>query len=235
MALPKLETPTYTMTLPSTGEEIKFRPFLVKEQKRLIMAQESKDNNQIFDAMSALIRECTFEKVNPDTCPLFDAEYIFLQIRGKSVGENLDLVVTCPDDDKTKVNVKVDITEINVHMTDDHTNEIQLLDDIKIVFKYPLLKDTKDFVLETDTSKVANMILDKCIDELHFGEDIYKRSDISQKELDEFVDSMSSEQYIKVMEFFNTMPKIRHVIEVTNPNTKEKGEVLLEGLQSFLA
>ena len=143
--------------------------------------------------------------------------------------------MTCPDDDETKVNVKVDITEINIHMTDDHTNEVELMDDIKIVFKYPLLKDTKDFVLETDTSKVANMILDKCIDELHFGEDIYKRSDISQKELDEFVDSMSSEQYLKVMQFFNTMPKIRHVIEVTNPNTKEKGEVLLEGLQSFLA
>ena len=139
------------------------------------------------------------------------------------------------DDDETKVNVKVDITEINIHMTDDHTNEIELMDDIKIVFKYPLLKDTKDFVLETDTSKVASMILDKCIDELHFGEDIYKRSDISQKELDEFVDSMSSEQYLKVMQFFNTMPKIRHVIEVTNPKTKEKGEVLLEGLQSFLA
>ena len=146
MALPKLETPTYTLILPSTGEEIKYRPFLVKEQKQLMMAEESKNQDDMINTMSALIRDCTFGAVNPDTCPIFDAEYIFLRVRGKSVGDKVDINLKCPDDNETMAPVTIDLSEIEVNMTDDHTNVLQVTDDIKIVFSYPLLKHTKMFV-----------------------------------------------------------------------------------------
>ena len=234
MALPKLETPTYELVLPSTNEKIKFRPFLVKEQKILLMAQQSGAETDIANAMGELVSTCTFGKVDADSSPMFDIEHIFLKVRAKSVGETVELNLLCPDDNKTYVKTKVNLDEINVHMTADHTNEISISDKVKIIFKYPLLKDMKDVTENTsDTDKIFT-VLNNCIREIHFTDKIYNVVDITKKELDDFIDSMSVEQMQNVMDFFNTMPKLRHVVKITNPKTKVTSEVVLEGLQSFL-
>jgi hypothetical protein len=234
MALPKLETPTYTLTLPSNDEEVKYRPFLVKEQKRIMMAQESENEKEMIDAMKQLIRDCTFKKVDPNVCPVFDAEYIFLQIRSKSVGEKVRVNVTCPDDKKTKVEKEIDINDIRVSVFEDHTNEVQVTDNIKMIFDYPLLSSYGKYN-KANPNEIAFTIINDCVREIHFGEDIHNRKDITNKELTDFVDSLSTEQFTNVMTFFNTMPKLRHVFEVENPKTKVKSEIVLEGLRSFLA
>ena len=233
MALPKLETPTYTLTLPSTGEEIKYRPFLVKEQKQLMLAEESKNQDDMINTMSALIRDCTFGAVNPDTCPIFDAEYIFLRLRGKSVGDKVDINLKCPDDNKTMAPVTLDLSEIEVNMTDDHTRDIQVTDNVKMILDYPLLNDTKAFIAKKDDSVIFDA-LESCVKEIHFGETVYQKVDISKKDLTDFIDSLDTEQFSKILKFFESMPKLRHVIEVTNPKTKVTSEILLEGLDSFL-
>ena len=234
MALPKLETKTYTLTLPSTGEDIKFRPFLVKEQKILLMAQESKNTSEIADAMSQLISDCTFGKVDPKTCPMFDAEYIFLKLRAKSVGETAQVQITCPDDDKTKVNVTINLEEVECNMTEDHTNIVEVTDNIKIIFNYPLLSTYQNTELEADKTKKIFSMLVECIQEIHHGDKVYNRIDVSKKELNEFIDSFDTTQFKKVSNFFETMPRLRHIVEVTNPETKVKSEVPIEGLASFL-
>ncbi len=233
MALPKLETPVYTLTIPSTDEEIKFRPFLVKEQKRMIMAQESENEKEMIDAMKQLISDCTFNKVDPNKCPLFDAEFIFLQIRSKSVGESIKLKITCPDDEKTVVTRDIDIKDIGVSVFEEHTNEINITDDISIVFDYPLLSSYTNYS-QAKQSEMAFTIINDCIREIKQGDTSYNKSDMSKKELTDFIDNLNNEQFEKVMGFFNTMPKLRHVIEVENPKTKVKSEVELEGLRSFL-
>jgi len=233
MALPKLETPVYTLTIPSTDEEIKYRPFLVKEQKRMIMAQESEDDKQILDAMIQLIRDCTFNKIDADKCPLFDAEYIFLQIRSKSVGETISLDITCPDDKKTIVSKDIPISEINISVFDDHSNEVNITDDIKVTFDYPLLTSYATYN-QASMSEMAFVVINDCLKDISWGETTYNKTDISKKELDDFIDSLNTEQFEKVMKFFETMPKLRLVVEVDNPNTKVKSEVALEGLRSFL-
>ena len=233
MALPKLETKTYTLTLPSTGQDIKYRPFLVKEQKTLLMAQESKSDSETVDAMSQLINDCTFGKVNPKVCPLFDAEYIFLKLRSKSVGEKAEVQVTCPDDEKTKVNVTINLEEIECNVIDNHDNVVKITDTVKIVFGYPLLDSFKSTNNKNQTEIMFDMV-ESCVKEIHYGETVYNRVDISSKELTEFFDSLSTEQFKGISDFFESMPRLRHVIEVTNPNTKVKSEVLLQGLQSFL-
>ncbi len=234
MALPKLETKTYTLTLPSTGEDIKFRPFLVKEQKTLMMAQESKNDGEIVDAMSQLISDCTFEKVDPKTCPMFDAEYIFLKLRSKSIGETVDLKVLCPDDNETQVNISVNLEDIECFMTDDHSNIVNITDTVKMVFNYPLLQSFKNVDNKNETTALFDMIAE-CIQEIHYGEDIYNKIDISNKEIQEFLDSLDTNQFKKVSDFFETMPRVRHPVKVINPKTKVEGEIMLEGLQSFLA
>jgi hypothetical protein len=233
MALPKLETPVYTLTLPSTDEEIKYRPFLVKEQKRMIMAQESENETELLDAMKQLIRDCTFNKIDPTTCPLFDAEYVFLQIRSKSVGETISVNITCPDDEKTIVSKDIPISEIKVSVFDDHTNEVNITDDVKMTFDYPLLSSYATYN-SVSTTEMAFTIIKDCLETISWGDKIYQKVDINDKELTDFIDSLNSEQFENVMKFFNTMPKLRHVIEVENPNTKVKSEVPLEGLRSFL-
>jgi|TARA_B110000977_G_scaffold180573_1_gene240341 hypothetical protein len=233
MALPKLETPVYTLTIPSTDEEIKYRPFLVKEQKRMIMAQESEDEQQLLDAMKSLINECTFKKVDADKCPLFDAEYIFLQIRSKSVGETLSVNVTCPDDKKTIVSKDIAISDIKVSVFDDHSSEVNVTDNIKMTFDYPLLSSFTKYNDATQ-SQIAFTVINECLKEISWGDKTYNKTDISKKELDDFIDSLNTEQFEKVMHFFTTMPKLRHVIEVENPKTKVKSEIPLEGLKSFL-
>ena len=233
MALPKLETPVYTLTLPSTDEKIKYRPFLVKEQKRMIIAQESENETELLDAMKQLIRDCTFNKIDPTTCPLFDAEYVFLQIRSKSVGETISVNITCPDDEKTIVSKDIPISEIKVSVFDDHTNEVNVTDDVKMTFDYPLLSSYATYN-SVSTTEMAFTIIKDCLETISWGDKIYQKVDINDKELTDFIDSLNSEQFENVMKFFNTMPKLRHVIEVENPNTKVKSEVPLEGLRSFL-
>ena len=233
MALPKLETPIYETELPSTGEKIKYRPFLVKEQKLLLIAQESKDTKETMQSMTQLIDACTFNKINTLTSPLFDIEYLFLKIREKSVGSKITIMITCPDDNETKVPVKMDLKDVNVQMTAGHTNEIKISKDIKIIMKYPLLSDIAKVEIEGSDNSVFS-ILQQCVNEIHHGDTIYHKVDMTDKDLEEFIDSFSTQQFELVTEFFETMPKLRHVVNVTNPKTKVKSEVIIEGLDSFL-
>jgi hypothetical protein len=232
MALPKLDTLTYELTLPSTGEQLKFRPFLVKEQKILLIAQESEDDKQIQDAFAQIIDACTFGEIDAYTIPMFDIEYIFLQLRGKSVGEKVQINVLCPDDEKTRVDIEIDLKDVDIQMVEEHTNIIQLTDNISVIMKYPTLSDMSGFGDAGEVTSVFTM-MKRCINEIHDKETIYNKIDISEKDLDEFIDSMSTENFQNFSAFFETMPKLQHMVTVKNPKTKKKNEVLIEGLQSF--
>ena len=232
MALPKLNTVTYDLTLPSTGKKLEYRPFLVKEQKALMIAQESEDDKQIEKAFAQIINDCVLDEVDPYALPMFDVEYIFLRIRGKSVGEKVKLNLLCPDDEETRVDVEVNLEEVDVQMSVGHTNTIELSNDITLIMKYPCLKDMTGFDEEGEITNLFEMIK-RCVHEVRQGETIYNKIDISDKELDEFIDSMSSDNFEDVTNFFNTMPKLIHVVEVKNPKTKKKNEIPIEGLQSF--
>ena len=229
MALPKLDTPTYELEQPSTGEMIKYRPFLVREQKQLMMAQESEDETSIKNAMADVITQCTLEKINPLAIPLFDVELLFLRIRSKSVGENVDLNLLCPDDEKTKVTKTIKLEDVDVIMKEGHTNEIAITDKIKMVMRYPRLDD----MLGADEIEDIFKMVYRCVHEIHDGEKVYHKIDMSEKELIDFVDSLTNEQFEKVTDFFDSMPKVQHVVEVTNPKTKKKGEVVIDGVASF--
>jgi len=232
MALPKLNTPQHELELPSTGGKIKFRPFLVKEQKLLMMAQESDKEEEISEAVMNIIDSCT-TGIDARTLPIFDIEYVFLKLRTKSVGETAEIKVKCPDDNKTFVDVTIKLDEVAVHMTADHTNVVQLTDNIKMIMKYPLMNDMKGVDFDDGISGTFSLI-SKCVHEIHDGDNIHNRIDMTDIELNDFIDTMDTQQFEKIMDFFNTMPKLRHAITVVNPKTKKKGEVMLEGLDSFL-
>jgi len=232
MALPKLNSANYELSLPSTGKTIKFRPFLVKEQKALMIAQESEDEKVIESTFAQIINDCVADKVDPYKMPMFDIEYIFLKIRSKSVGEVADLVVTCPDDGETKVNVSIPLEEVNVQVKEDHTNVITLTNDVSVVMRYPCLGDIKGFDALGQTKSMFQMIK-RCIHEIHDNEEVYRRVDMSEKDLDNFIDSMSSKNFEAVGEFFASMPKLSYNLEVKNPKTKVKSVIPIEGLQSF--
>ena len=232
MALPKLDTPVHTLTLPSSGEQIKFRPFLVKEQKLLILAEEGKNQDELYDTLKTIMDNCTFNKLPIKSLPMFDIEYLFLKVRAKSVGSKINVNVTCPDDNETKVQAEVDLDDVEIQMDEQHTNIIQISDDIKLVMQYPILEDVK-ILKNTSTLEMFN-IINKCVKELHHGEKIYNGPDMSEKDLNDFFESMSSEQFDKVNQFFDTMPRLRHFVKIVNPNTKVESEVMLEGLESFL-
>ena len=234
MALPKINTPTYELELPSTGEILKYRPFLVKEQKILLIAQESGEEKQIANAMGELVNSCTFGKVNAKSAPMFDIEYLFLRIRGKSVGEKVKLNLICQDDGKTTVPYELNLEDVECQVQDDHSNEIQINEDIKIVFRYPLLNDLQNVKASAGDSEKTFHFMECCIDSIHSGDDVFQRIDIKDKEISEFIEQFTNEQFEKITQFFNTMPKLRHVVKVTNPKTKKKNEILLEGLESFL-
>ena len=234
MALPKLNTPTYELELPSTGEILKYRPFLVKEQKLLLIAQESGEEKQIANAMGELVNSCTFGKVNAKSAPMFDIEYLFLKIRGKSVGEKVKLNLICPDDGKTTVPYELNLENVECQVQDDHSNEIQINEDIKIVFRYPLLNDLQNVKASAGDSEKTFHFMECCIDSIHSGDDVFQRIDIKDKEISEFIEQFTNEQFEKITQFFDTMPKLRHIVKVTNPKTKKKNEILLEGLESFL-
>jgi hypothetical protein len=234
MALPKLQTSEYKLTLPSTQEEIKFRPFLVKEQKILMIAQESGEESQIASAVGQLVNGCTFGSVDANLSPMFDIEYVFLQLRSKSVGSKITLNVTCPDDNETQVEVEVDVDDIQVQMSLEHNQDIEITDDISIHFRYPRLKDLQGMASELSDFEKTLILVVECVETITSGEEVINRIDMTQDEIVEFIDSMNNTQMEGVLKFFETMPKVRHIIDVVNPKTKKKGEILLEGLESFL-
>jgi hypothetical protein len=234
MALPKLQSQVYELEQPSTGEKIKYRPFLVKEQKTLMIASESGDEAQIRDSLAGIISGCTFEKIDPFTVPMFDVEFLFLRIRGKSVGEKIELNLLCPDDGETRVKTSLNLEDVNVNQKLGHTNEIDITDKVKIMMNYPTLNDMVGMAGEKDAgfTEVLDM-MKRCIHEVHDGETVHSKVDMSESDLDEFIDSLTTEQFQGLADFFDTMPKVAHSIEVTNPKTKKKGEVVIEGIQSF--
>jgi hypothetical protein len=239
MPLPKIATPTYELELPSTGETIQYRPFLVKEEKVLVIALESEDTKQITTAIKTVIKNCIKTKgIKVDTLPTFDIEYLFLNIRGKSVGEEIEVNIICPDDGETEVPVTIDIDSIQIQKNDEHTNKIQLDDDIVMVMKYPSLdqfiKNNFDFNDKNVMDQSFDLIA-SCIESICTEEDVWATADCTKKEVNEFLESMNSSQFKGVEKFFETMPKLAHTVSVTNPNTKVKSDVVLEGLASFFA
>ena len=233
MALPKLKTPTYELELPSTGEKVKYRPFLVKEQKRLMIAMESEKATELRDALATLVSSCTFEKIDPYDVPMFDIEFMFLRFRGKSIGEKVKINVLCPDDEKTRVDIEINLEDVGVKLEADHTNEIEITKKIKILMKYPDLNDMVDMENEKEAVSATFNMIKRCVHEIHDGETVYPKVDMSDTELAEFLDNMTTEPFEKIQNFFTTMPKIIHVVKVTNPKTKKKGEVVIEGIESF--
>ena len=234
MALPKLDTPTYTLELPSTGEEIKYRPFLVKEQKTLLILQESEDKRDIINGLQKIVTDCTFDKLNMSKMPIFDFEYLFLKIRCKSVGETAELNLTCPDDNVTTVPVTINLDEIDVKVTEEHTDTIKITDNINMVLRWPTIHDVGDVEVTTD-NLVDNVLalLKKCITQINEGDTIHNRTDMSSEELDEFIDSLPSDTFEDVGKYFETMPQLLHVVNITNPNTKVDNEIVIQGLESF--
>jgi len=232
MALPKLNAPTHTLVLPSSGEEVKFRPFLVKEQKLLLMAQQNEDSKEIADAMVQVIDNCT--GLDATKLPTFDVEYVFLKIRGKSVGDIVELNLICPDDGVTQVPTKVDLNDVDIQISEDHTNEIKITDDVKLIMTYPVLSEAIYNTISSDNVDGVFKMLQTCIGEIHNGDDVFYRIDMKTEEIKDFVESLNTEQFNSLLAFFETMPKLRHVVEVTNPKTGVTSEVLLEGMESFL-
>ena len=233
MALPRIDTPTYQTNLPSTGQEVQFRPFLVKEQKIIMMAQESNNEREMTNALMRLVQACTFNQVDVQNSPTFDVEYLFLKIRAKSAGESVDIRVTCPDDEITTVPLKLNLDDIKLQVKDNHNPIIQLNDQVKMILRYPTLEDVSRGGDPT-TGEGTFKIMYRCIHEIHYGDQVFSRVDISDKDIEEFIDQLTSGQFESITNFFQTMPKLSHTVEVTNPKTNVKSEVTLEGLQSFL-
>jgi len=239
MPLPKIAAPTYTLELPSTGQEINYRPFLVKEEKVLVIALESEENKQITNAIKTVIKNCILTKgIKVETLPTFDIEYLFLNIRGKSVGEEIEVNVICPDDEVTQVPVTIDLDDIQVQKNDEHTNKIKLDDTLMMEMKYPSLdefiKNNFDFNDENSMDQSFNLIA-SCVSSIFSEDEVWAAEDCTKKELKEFLEQMNSAQFKDIEKFFETMPKLSHKIKVTNPKTKVESEVVLEGLASFFA
>jgi len=237
MALPVIETQTYELTLPSADVKVKFRPFLVKEEKVLLQALESQEQKEIINALKNIVSACTFGTLNVDELPTFDLEYVFLQIRAKSVGEVAKLKVLCPDDKTTYADVEVDLSKVDVQVDDKHTNNIVIDEDKKIgmILKYPTLNSvdpTTDFSKGVKTETLFE-IIGNSIFQIYEGEKVYNASDYKKDELNKFIESLDSKSFTKVQEFYNTMPKLIHEIEVENPKTKVKSKVTLQGLTDF--
>ena len=237
MPLPKINTPTYELTLPSTGKKIKYRPFLVREEKILIMALETEDTEQITNAVVDIINGCILTKgVDVSKLATFDIEYLFLNVRSKSVGESVEVNVICPDDNKTSVQVEIDIDSIKIQKTKGHKNIIKLDDQYSMKLKYPSLNEFIDSNFESsqesDVDKSLNMIT-SCIEMIYDKEERWDASDSTKQELEEFIEQLNSKQFKTIEKFFETMPKLSHKLKVTNPTTEVESEVVLEGLASF--
>ena len=232
MTLPVINTPTYELTIPSTKDTLVYRPFLVKEEKILLMAMEEENETQLNRALKQVVNNCTFQKVKVDKLPLFDLEYIFLRIRAKSVGEVAKIQVLCEDDGETYVPVEIDLESIEVEFQEDHSNTIELTDEISIQMGYPTFEFLNFKAEETEVNQLFD-IIGSSIERVYEGETVYEKADFSKKDLKVFLESLTSEQFLRVQKFFETMPRLRHKIEVINPKTKKKNEITLEGLQAF--
>ena len=232
MTLPVINTPTYELTVPSTKDTLVYRPFLVKEEKILLMAMEEDKESQLNRALKQVVNNCTFQKIKVDKLPLFDLEYIFLRIRAKSVGEVAKLSILCEDDGKTYVPVEIDLESIEVEFQEGHNPKIELTDDIGIIMGYPTF-EFLDFNIEaTDVNKLFDIIASS-INQIYEGDIVYEKVDFNKKELKTFLESLTSEQFKKLQEFFETMPRLRHTLEIENPKTKVTNTVVLEGLNAF--
>ncbi len=237
MPLPTISTPTYELNLPSSNRKVKYRPFLVKEEKILILAMESQDTKQIARAVKDVLAKCILTKgIKVDKLATFDIEYLFLNIRGKSVGEQIEVMVTCPDDEKTQVPMSINIDDIKVEIEDGHSTDIKLDDTYTLRMKYPSLNE----FIKTNFDQVENMKVDdtfdlisSCIDQVYTDEETWSHQECTKKELSDFVESLNSNQFKLVENFFTSMPKLSHIVKVTNPNTNVDSEIKLEGLQSF--
>ena len=239
MPLPTIETPTYELKLPSTGKKVKYRPFLVKEEKILIICLESKDQDEITNAVKDVLKKCILTRgIKVDDLPTFDIEYLFLNIRAKSIGEDIKMTVTCPDDKKTQVPVTIYVDEVKVQKRKDHKTDIVLSDKMTLRMKYPSLNQfvKTNFDVDDDAKTVVDKtfkVVSECMDTVFTNEDAWDAKDYSAQERLDFIQQLNSKQYKEVERFFETMPKLSHVIEVENPNTKKKGTVVLEGLADF--
>jgi len=239
MPLPKIATPSYELELPSTGKTITYRPFLVKEEKLLVIALESEDTKQITNAIKAVIRACVLTKgIKVETLPTFDIEYLFLNIRGKSVGEDLDVKLICPDDNKTEVNININLDDIQVNKPEGHSNKIKLDNNLMMELKYPSLNEfiKNNFdpnEVGTNAMEQSFDLIGSCINKIYNEDEVWVAADCSKKEINDFLDSMNSNQFKEVEKFFETMPKLSHTVKVKNPKTKVESDVVLEGLASF--
>ena len=239
MPLPKIATPTYELELPSTGESIQYRPFLVKEEKLLVIALESEDTKQITTAIKAVLKSCIKTKgIKVEQLPTFDIEFLFLNIRGKSVGEELEVNIICPDDGETQVPVTINLDDIGIERTDDHSNQIKLDDNLMMEMKYPSLEqfiqNNFDFT-DKNAMDQSFKLIGTCIDKIYTEEEVWAVADCTKKEVNDFLESMNSSQFKDIEKFFDTMPKLSHTVKVTNPVTQVESEVVLEGLASFFA
>jgi len=232
MTLPTMNIPTYELEVPSTKKKLAYRPFLVKEEKILLMAMEEEKEAQLNRALKQVVNNCTFEKIKVDKLPLFDLEYIFLRIRAKSVGEVTKLSLLCQDDGETYVPVEIDLEEIEVEFQEGHTTKIELTEDVGIIMSYPTFEFLDLNIAEADVNTLFTLI-GNSIHQIYEGETVHERADFNKKELKTFLESLTSEQFKKVQNFFETMPRLRHTIEIENPKTKVKNSVTLEGLQAF--
>ena len=239
MPLPKIATPTYELELPSTEQTVKYRPFLVKEEKLLVLALETEDTKQITTAIKTVLKSCVLTKgIKVEQLPTFDIEYLFLNIRGKSVGEELEVKVICPDDEKTEVPITIDLDEVKVQKNEGHDKQLKLDDNLMMEMKYPSLeqfiKNNFDF---NDANQMEQSfdLIGSCIDKIYSEDEVWATADCTKKEVKEFLESMNSSQFKDIEKFFETMPKLSHTIKVKNPKTKVESEVVLEGLASFFA
>ena len=234
MALPILETATYELTLPSADIKIKYRPFLVKEEKVLLQALETNDDVEVKNAIKSIVSTCTFGQVDASNLPTFDLEYIFLQVRSKSVGEIANIRLRCPDDKETFVTQDIDLSKVEVQVDDEHTNEIVVSDKVKIIMKYPTIDtvDPKLNIKGMKTQQVFDMITG-CIHSIVDGEKEHFIKDYSKKEINEFIENLDRKAFDNLNKFFETMPQLRHEIEVENPKTKVKSKIVLKGAQDF--
>jgi len=239
MPLPKIATPVYELELPSTGETIQYRPFLVKEEKVLVIAMESEDTKQITTAIKNVIKNCIKTKdVKVENLPTFDIEYLFLNIRGKSVGEDIEVNVTCPDDGETQVSVNINLDDIKVQKDEKHTNRIKVDDSIMMEMKYPSLDQfiKNNFSFEEESAMEQSFeLIATCIDKIFTEDDVWAAEDCTKKEIIEFLEGMNSSQFKEIEKFFETMPKLSHTIKVKNPKTKKDNEIVIEGLAGFFA
>jgi len=235
MALPVLTTPTYELEVPSTEEKIKYRPFLVKEEKILLIALESNENLDIVQAVKTIVDDCTFNKLDLGNLPMFDVEYIFLQIRAKSVGEVSKLKILCQDDMETYTDYEINLTDIEVEVIEGHTNKIELTDEMGIIMKYPTIDSFQSTGITSISSSNMLDVISSCILQIYDkkGEEVHYAKDQTVKELIDFIEQLSSQQFKDLQKFFDTMPRLKHTIMVENPKTKVKNKIELNGLNDF--